>query len=94
VEGDLLAIISLEAAIEGAQQVYHAAAIVWRLEAVKSLFTGKTPLLTKETAATAQAKVYFNNEKFLKAFPSFQYRSMDTTIKRVSAELTEMHQLK
>ena len=70
------------------------AAIVWRLEAIKSLFTGKTPLLTKETAATAQAKVYFNNEKFLKAFPSFQYRSMETTIQRVSAELTEMHQLK
>ena len=69
------------------------AAIVWRLEAVKSLFTGKTPLLTKETAATAQAKVYFNNQKFLKAFPAFQYRSMDTTIKRVSAELMEMHQL-
>ena len=70
------------------------AAIVWRLEAIKSLFTGKTPLLTKETAATAQAKVYFNNEKFLKAFPSFQYRSMNTTIQRVSAELTELHQLK
>jgi nucleoside-diphosphate-sugar epimerase len=70
------------------------AAIVWRLEAIKSLFTGKTPLLTKETAATAQAKVYFNNEKFLKAFPSFQYRSMDTTIQRVSAELTDLHQLK
>ena len=70
------------------------AAIVWRLEAIKSLFTGKTPLLTKETAATAQAKVYFNNEKFLKAFPSFQYRSMDTTIQRVVAELTELHQLK
>ena len=69
------------------------AAIVWRLEAIKSLFTGKTPLLTKETAATAQAKVYFNNEKFLKAFPSFKYRSMDTTIKRVSAELTDLHQL-
>jgi nucleoside-diphosphate-sugar epimerase len=70
------------------------AAIVWRLEAIKSLFTGKTPLLTKETAATAQAKVYFNNEKFLKAFPSFQYRSMDSTIQRVSAELTNLHQLK
>lgn len=70
------------------------AAIVWRLEAIKSLFTGKTPLLTKETAATAQAKVYFNNEKFLKAFPSFQYRSMDSTIQRVCAELTELHQLK
>ncbi len=70
------------------------AAIVWRLEAIKSLFTGKTPLLTKETAATAQAKVYFNNEKFLKAFPSFQYRSMDSTIQRVCAELTDLHQLK
>jgi len=69
------------------------AAIVWRVEAIKSLFTGKTPLLTKETAATAQAKVYFNNEKFLKAFASFQYRSMDTTIKRVCAELTDLHQL-
>lgn len=69
------------------------AAIVWRLEAIKSLFTGKTPLLTKETAATAQAKVYFNNEKFLKAFPSFRYRSINDTIKRVCEQLTRLHQL-
>ncbi len=69
------------------------AAIVWRLEAIKSLFTGKTPLLTKETAATAQALVYFNNQKFLKAFPEFKYRSIVTTIKRVCAELTDLHSL-
>ena len=70
------------------------AAIVWRLEALKGMITGKTPLLTKETAATAQAKVHFNNGKFLKAFPNFKYRSMESTIKRVCAELTAMHHLK
>lgn len=69
------------------------AAIVWRLEAVKALFTGKTPLLTKETAATAQALVHFDNGKFLKAFPSFKYRRIQETIQRVCAELTRMHQL-
>jgi hypothetical protein len=26
------------------------------------------------------AKVYFDNSKFLKAFPSFKYRSLDETI--------------
>ena len=35
------------------------AAIVWRLEAIKSLFSRKNPLLTRETAHTAQAKVFF-----------------------------------
>jgi nucleoside-diphosphate-sugar epimerase len=70
------------------------AAIVWRVEAIKGMLTGKTPLLTKETAATAQAKVYFNNGKFLKAFPNFKFRNMDSTIERVCAELTAMHHLK
>jgi dihydroflavonol-4-reductase len=69
------------------------AAIVWRLEAIKSLFTGKTPLLTKETAATAQAIVNFDNSKFLKAFPAFKYRSISATIESVCAELTIRHQL-
>lgn len=69
------------------------AAMVWRLEAIKGMLTRKTPLLTKETAATAQAKVHFNNGKFLKAFPNFKYRSMESTIKRVCAELTAMHHL-
>ena len=70
------------------------AAIVWRLEAVKGFFTGKTPLLTKETAATAQAVVHFDNTKFLKAFPSFKYRTMEETINRTCAELKELHLLK
>ncbi len=69
------------------------ASIVWRLEAIKGLITGKVPLLTKETAATAQATVRFNNQKFLNAFPSFQYRNVDDTIIRVAKELKSIHQL-
>ncbi len=67
--------------------------IVWRLEAIKGFFTGKAPLLTKETAATAQATVRFDNQKFLNAFPSFQYRKVEDTIKRVANELKTIHQL-
>ncbi len=67
--------------------------IVWRLEAIKGMITGKAPLLTKETAATAQATVRFNNEKFLKAFPDFQYRKLEDTIQRVANELKQLHQL-
>lgn len=69
------------------------AGIVWRLEAMKGFITGKAPLLTKETAATAQAIVRFNNEKFLKAFPDFQYRPIENTIVRVANELKQIHKL-
>lgn len=54
--------------------------IVWRLEALKSFFSGKDPLLTKETAATAMTKASFDNRK-LKAFlPDFSYRSIEDSI--------------
>ena len=69
------------------------AGIVWRLEALKGLITGKAPLLTKETAATAQAVVKFNNRKFLDAFPNFKYRNLEETIQRVARELKQLHQL-
>ncbi len=56
------------------------AKIVWRLEAVKSLFTGKDPLLTRETAATAMTKAHFDNSKLKKFLPGFEYRKMEETI--------------
>lgn len=59
------------------------AAIVWRLEAVKSWFTKKDPLVTKETAKTALAKVQFDNSKLLKFLPSFQYKKTEHTINEV-----------
>lgn len=54
--------------------------IVWRLEAVKSFFTGKDPLITKETAATALAKVNFDNSKLAKFLPGFKYRKIEDSI--------------
>jgi nucleoside-diphosphate-sugar epimerase len=56
------------------------AKIVWRLEAFKSLFTKQDPLLTKETAKTALAKVNFDNSKLKKYLPQFNYRKIEETI--------------
>ena len=69
------------------------AKIVWRLEAIKSKFSGKNPLITKETATTALAEVRYNNEKLLKFLPNFQYTSIEsaihTTCKQMLQHLTK-----
>ncbi len=67
------------------------AAIVWRIEAIKSRLSGREPMLTKETARTAQAKVRFDNSKLLKAIPSFHYTPINDTISRICGELKERH---
>jgi len=56
------------------------AKIVWRLEAVKSKFSGKDPLITKETARTAMASVNFDNSKLLTYLPGFTYQKLETTV--------------
>lgn len=61
------------------------AQVVWRMEAIKSWFTGKKPLLTKETAATAMANVQFDNSKLLQFLPGFKYRPIEETIKDACA---------
>lgn len=60
--------------------------LVWRWEAVKARFTGADPLLTRETAATARAKVEFDNSSFLRAFPDFQYTPLEQSIERICGE--------
>jgi len=70
------------------------AAIVWRIEAVKTFFTGSSPLLTKETTLTAQAVVNFDNTKLLKALPDFSYTPLEETIHRVAGALKEKYNLK
>ncbi len=57
------------------------ASLVWRIERFKSLFTGSDPLLTKETAETAQQKVYFDNIKVLTALPGFQFTPVSDAIR-------------
>ena len=63
--------------------------IVWRWEAVKNIFTSKAPLLTKETAASAMAKVYFDNSKLKKFLPQFSYRTIEDTITKTCAALQQ-----
>lgn len=70
------------------------AASIWRSEAVRSLFTGKAPFITKETARTALAKVYFDNSKLLKALPSFNYTSLKNSVERICSELSMHYNLK
>jgi len=65
------------------------AAIVWRWEAFKSLFTGTVPLITKETAATALTKANFDNGKLKKYFPSFEYTRLDDSIKNTCLALQQ-----
>jgi dihydroflavonol-4-reductase len=65
------------------------AKIVWRLEAIKSLFTGKAPLVTKETTLTALAKVNFDNSKLKKFLPDFAYRKIKDTITDTCAALQQ-----
>jgi dihydroflavonol-4-reductase len=64
------------------------AALAWRVEAIKSWFTKKEPLLTKETTKTALAKVTFNNSKLLKHLPHFTYNKIEDTVERVCKELS------
>ncbi len=67
--------------------------LVWRYEGLKSLFSGVDPLLTRETASTAQAKVYFDNSKLLKQLPQFRYSSISETIERICNYLKHKHNL-
>ena len=62
------------------------AALVWRMEKLRSLFTGKRPLITRETARTAQLKVYYSNEKIRQSLPGFTFRPLDETVADVSRD--------
>ncbi|MEO5647129.1 MAG: NAD-dependent epimerase/dehydratase family protein [Chitinophagaceae bacterium] len=67
--------------------------VVWRLEAIKAMFSGKDPLVTKETATTALAKVYFDNSKLLKFLPEFTYHTIEKTIDDTCRELNRKFNL-
>jgi nucleoside-diphosphate-sugar epimerase len=67
--------------------------VVWRVEALKALFTSKAPMITKETAKTALTKVRFDNFRFLTYAGNFEYIPIDKTIERICAELKEKYDL-
>ena len=69
----------------GKQVTPFMAALAWRVEKIKSVFSGKHPLLSKETARIAQTKTYFDNRKILAALPGFSFTPLDTTIQEACA---------
>jgi len=62
--------------------------IAWRVEKIKSFFTGKKPLLTKQSAKVAHSKTYFDNAKFLKTFPQFSFTPLEQTIRKACEKYT------
>ena len=68
--------------------------LVWRMEAVKAMFSDKEPLLTRETAGTAQATTFFNSSKIKNALPGFEFTAVDETIERTCNWLINQYELK
>jgi nucleoside-diphosphate-sugar epimerase len=54
----------------------------WRMEKFKTLFSGESPLLTRESAKVAQSRTYFENDKLLKAFPQFSFTPLQESIQK------------
>jgi len=63
--------------------------IAWRAAAFLSLFNGKKPTLTKETAQAASAKLAYNNEKIIKAI-DFSFKPLDQTLQEIALTYTNI----
>ncbi|MFT4023973.1 MAG: SDR family NAD(P)-dependent oxidoreductase [Flavihumibacter sp.] len=60
-------------------------ALAWRLEKLRSLFSGKKPLLTRETARVARSKTYFSAKKILDLLPHRRFTALDKAIRDSAA---------
>lgn len=67
------------------------AELIWRMMAIKAVFTGKKHLLTKETVRNAQSKFYYDNSKVLKALPAFTFTKIEATIERTCRVLEKKY---
>jgi dihydroflavonol-4-reductase len=56
------------------------AGLAWRIEKMKSLFSRKKSLITRESVAIAVAKSKYDNHKMLRALPSFHFRSLEDSV--------------
>jgi nucleoside-diphosphate-sugar epimerase len=63
--------------------------IAWRFEKIKSILIGSKPLITKETAAIALSKTFWENDKILKALPGFSFNSLETCITKACKNYAE-----
>jgi dihydroflavonol-4-reductase len=65
--------------------------IVWRMEKIKGLFTGKDPLVTRETARTAQVVSRFDARKIEASLPGFQFTPLEDSIRYHVTRLKEQY---
>jgi nucleoside-diphosphate-sugar epimerase len=56
------------------------AAIAWRVEKLKSLFSKHPPLITRESARIALSKTVFDNGKILEALPGYRFNPIKNTV--------------
>ena len=57
--------------------------VAWRVERLKSIFSNKSPLITKETANTAMKTKQFSNEKIVKRL-NYTFIPVSESVKRYS----------
>ncbi len=69
------------------------AEMVWRMEKIKSIFTGKDPMVTKETARTAQTINRFDNHKIKEALEGFSFIPLEESIRYHCDQLKAYYQL-
>jgi dihydroflavonol-4-reductase len=70
---------------------WHAAkwltGLAWRWYYIKSLLTGSTATITRETASASQRLQEYDNSKLQNALPDFHYTPITETIARVAASI-------
>ncbi len=60
--------------------------VAWRVVKVLSVFTGKTPLLTRESARAARRKMRFSNKKVVNA-TGITFKPIDDTLREICTNL-------
>ena len=65
---------------------------LWRLESIRSIFFGTTPLLTRKTVRSSASDQEWDNSKSLILMPDFTYTSLKKVIRETCEDLREdMH---
>ena len=62
--------------------------LLWPVEALRAWVTGKTPLITRETARSAGSQYQYNGQKIEQVL-DFQYRPLSETLRRVAAAFSQ-----
>jgi dihydroflavonol-4-reductase len=64
--------------------------ILWRLEVIRTFFTGNAPLITKETALSSSHAFKYQNDKIKQAI-GFEFKSLEESLKRICGKLLEKY---